>query len=292
MIALVAPRVWANITNAAKECRVPARVAVAYFGESGDRLLPLVPGSAIVVDASIPTVAAGATCPPALEQLRRKGTDIYSAQFLHAKVFVFDNLVFVGSANASRQSDRRLIEAVLRLEGETVTASAREFVESLCVTKLTRADLAELGAYYKRPRVPAPSMPPKQSKYSTLLMELTLEQGEGRETQVQPPKAVWQHYFGIHPGQATLPQLSLVNELAHPALPVVRRVVKHHHNYTIELTEAELPRPAILQMRRVGRNQYRYRIHRPQDNTFASIKALVDTLPNPLWDSGRRWVLI
>jgi hypothetical protein len=216
--------------------------------------------------------------------------DIYSAQDLHAKVYAFDDVAFIGSANASRRSEISLIEAVVKVDTKATVLSAHDFVESLCLTKLSGADLTELSRFYKPPRFAVANV--KQAKYSTLLMELTLEQGEGRATQVQPPKGVWEHYFGLKVGHDVLPKLSLINESAPSAIKVKRDVVKHHHNYTIELPGTELPRPAILQMRRVGHNKYSYRVHRSGDATFRSINALVQTLRNPLWQSGRRWILV
>jgi hypothetical protein len=292
MITLLTPRVWTDITQGAAMCQTPAYVAVAYFGSKGDTLLPLPTGSSIVVDASIPTIAMGSTCPAALDRLRKKGTSIYSAQYLHAKVYAFDSVAFVGSANASRRSEQTLIETILRVDDKATISSARDFVKSLCLTRLSSSDLRELSEYYRPPKFTKPIGTIKQAYYSTLLMELTREQGGNRARQVQPPKAVWQYYFGIMVGRQTLPELFLINEALDPPTEFSFRVVKHDHNYTIEIPGAEMPRPAILQMRRIGINRFSYRVHRPAHPTFLSIKRLVESLPNPLWESGRLWVLI
>jgi hypothetical protein len=290
MITLLTSRVWNDIKSAAAKCKKPAHVAVAYFGEKGDSFLPIPAGSSLVVDASISTVAAGSTSPAALARLQKQGINIYSTQYLHAKVYVFDNVAYIGSANVSLRSEKTLIEAVLRVEDSSTITSARKFVDSLCLTKLNDADLTELSKYYKRPKKPTTN--PEQRKFSTLLMELTKEQGGGRETQVQPPKAVWNNYFGIKVGVERLPVLTLINESAHPSLEVKRPVIEHDHNYTIELVGAELPRPAILRMRRMGHNRYSYRVHRPTDSTFTNLDTLLQTLHNPLRQSGRLWVMI
>lgn len=290
MDTLLTPRVWGDITTAAVECQQPARVAVAYFGEKGDSLLPLSPGSSIVVDASLPTVAVGSTCPAALERLRKRGTDIYSAQYLHAKVYAFNSVAFVGSANASTRSKETLIEAIQRTTRKSAIVAARKFVESICITRLSAKDLYELAKYYRPPKVIKPNA--KQAKFSTLLMELTYEQGAGRETQVQPPKSVWEHYFGVAVGKQTLPTLTLVNSTVTPNSVTIRRVVKHHHNYTLELVGTELPRPAILEMRRTGPNRYVYYVHRPGHGAYSARDKLLDTIDNPLWASGRRWGIV
>jgi hypothetical protein len=290
MSVLLTTEVWKEISTAATNSKQPAHVAVAYFGQKGPHLLPLSKGSSLVVDASILTVAQGSTCPAALEQLRQKGVDVYSTQYLHAKVFAFDNVGFVGSANASHNSATTLIEALLKVKTKEEISAIRKFVESLCVTQLSGGDLKELGAFYNKPKYPKPE--PKQGLFSTLLMELTYEQGVDRITQVQPPKDVWTNFFGISPASGKLPLISLVNEKVSPPVEIKRQVVKHHHTYTIEITDAVLPRPAILQMRRLGQNKYGYIVHRPSDPAFPTVRHLVDTLPNPLWQPGRRWVLI
>ena len=283
--------VWTEITRAANKSKRPAQVAVAYFGEKGPSLLPLPKGSSLVVDASIGTVTQGGTSPAPLERLRRhRGVDIYTAQYLHAKVFAFDDVAFVGSANASQHSAATLVEAILRVETNSEISLIRDFIGSLCITKLGGADLRELAEFYHRPKYPKTNL--TQRKFSTLLMELTHEQGGGRETQVQPPKGVWETFFGLYPPTAKLPTFTLINEKARPRVEVKRRVVKHHHTYTLEITDAALPRPAVLQMRRIAHNKYVYIVHRPTDPTFVTIDHLVRTLHNPFWQPGRRWVLV
>jgi phosphatidylserine/phosphatidylglycerophosphate/cardiolipin synthase-like enzyme len=125
---LVTTTVWDEITTAAKNTKQPSQVAVAYFGSKGPSLLPLLKGSALVVDASVPTVAQGATSPAALDQVRKGGVDIYTAQYLHAKVFAFDCVAFVGSANASQNSETKLIEAALKVTAKAEISAVRGFV--------------------------------------------------------------------------------------------------------------------------------------------------------------------
>lgn len=289
MSTLVTTNVWNEITAAAKSANKSSHVAVAYFGSKGPHLLPLLKGSVLVADVSIPTVAQGATSPAALDQLRKIGVDIYSVQYLHAKVFAFDTVAFVGSTNASQHSAATLVEAVLRVNTKNEIGAVRDFIESLCVTKLNASDLKDLATYYKPPKLGKPE-PKQQQTYSTLLMELTLEQGADRASQVQPPKSVWETFFGLNHPVTKLPTLTLINEKT--SASEVRPVVKHHHTYTIEISDADLPRPAILQMRRLGTNKYSYFVHRPGDPKFSDFGHLVKTLHNPFWDSGRRWILI
>ena len=124
--------IWSRLTKAAKACRGPAVVAVAYFSEEAAALLPIPKGSQLVVDASEATVKCGLTCPADLLRLHKKGVRIFSVQNLHAKVYVFGAQAFIGSANASNSSATRLKEAMLRTTERDAVKAARAFVRELC----------------------------------------------------------------------------------------------------------------------------------------------------------------
>jgi tetratricopeptide (TPR) repeat protein len=126
---------------------------------------------------------------------------------------------------------------------------------------------------------------------SDLIMQLTKEQGEGRETQVQPPLGVWYLYFGIQ--EQDLPRtLSLMNKLADT--PVEDRpVVLHHHNMTIEIVGATPPRPAIIRFRRTGGNAYDYWVyHEGVHEEYGHCKWVLENTPNPHRRHGRLWLIV
>lgn len=123
-----------------------------------------------------------------------------------------------------------------------------------------------------------------------LIMDLTLEQGGGRETQVQPPLNVWTHYFNLD--FDNLPELYLRNRGEAWAPPEGRPVVEHDHNWTIEIEGAELPRPAILHMRRTGPAHFDYWVYRPDEDEFHHCDWLLNTIANPMHTKGRRWVIL
>ena len=64
-----------------------------------------------------------------------------------------------------------------------------------------------------------------------LLMDLRLEQGPGRDTQVQPPAGAWYSYFGLDTEQ--LPTLRLVDRKQENAQPEDRPVVAGIHGQGI-----------------------------------------------------------
>jgi len=121
-------------------------------------------------------------------------------------------------------------------------------------------------------------------------MDLTKEQGSGRESQVQPPLEVWEQFFGVRVGANVRPTFRLQNMMV-ASDPEQRKVVKHHHNLTIEIGDAKPPRPAILRMRRTGHNAFSYWVYRRSSSAYRHcewiLKNLAENKPNE-----RRWIVI
>jgi hypothetical protein len=122
-----------------------------------------------------------------------------------------------------------------------------------------------------------------------LIMALTEEQGPGRETQVQPPKAVWEQFFGVRLNASMRPTYRLEN-IETPSAVEQRKVVKHHHNFTLEISGATPPRPAILRLKRLGPNSFGYWVYRPPSQEYLHCKWLLDNLGQS--DTDRGWVII
>jgi hypothetical protein len=124
---------------------------------------------------------------------------------------------------------------------------------------------------------------------SDLIMALTLEQGPGRETQVQPPLGVWVVYFAI---DLDNPPVLALTEQRPGAHTEHRQIVEHDHNWTVEIPAVGPGRPAVIRFRRTGHNQYSYWICREGDVEFDHCTWLLETFPNPHWVRGRRWLVI
>ena len=123
-----------------------------------------------------------------------------------------------------------------------------------------------------------------------LIMQLTLEQGPGRETQVQPPIGVWAHYFGID--LADPPRLRVTNRKLRRPRSEIRPIVEHDHNWTVEVTGAEVTRPAIIRFHRTGVNRYDYWAYVERDSEYEHCRWLLDTFRNPQRQRGRRWLIV
>jgi phospholipase D-like protein len=160
---LLTEGIWKALTSAAKRARRPAYVAVAYFGRNASKRLPLPPNSCLVVDASEHAVRCGQTCPAELKRLQQRGVVIYSAESLHAKVYVFDGIAFIGSANVSDRSAGTLTEAVVRTTSRRLISDARSFVRNLRRNELTPSAIDRLGQIYRPPRMQG-NMPPARGR--------------------------------------------------------------------------------------------------------------------------------
>ncbi len=120
---------WPTVTRLAKKA-TRACVAVAYLGKGASQILPLKRGDVLVVDMSRGTVEAGATDPREVRKYLRSGVEVYTCTNLHAKVFVFDDEVVVGSANASRSG---LVEAAVCCSNRRIADAARTFVQGVAL---------------------------------------------------------------------------------------------------------------------------------------------------------------
>jgi len=71
-----------------------------------------------------------------------------------------------------------------------------------------------------------------------------------------------------------------------------RPVVRHHHVWTIEIPEADVPRPAIIRFRKTGRRRYVYSVFTPADPEYSALDRLLRRSYNP-WQTKvqeRRWL--
>jgi hypothetical protein len=122
-----------------------------------------------------------------------------------------------------------------------------------------------------------------------LIMDLTNEQGAGPESQVQPPLEVWEQFFEFRQNASLRPTFRLKDSL-NDSPPEQRKVVKHHHNFTLEIGDARPPRPAILRMRRIGQNSFEYWVYRARSKEFRHCDWMLKNTGEQAAD--RRWLVI
>lgn len=109
-IELITDNLWTRLQYEADKAH-SRNFAVAYVTDA--LALNMKRGDTLVVDASDEAITSGSTTATAIEELFDKGVTIYSLPRLHAKIYVFDSCVIVGSANLSKSSQTRLHEAAI-----------------------------------------------------------------------------------------------------------------------------------------------------------------------------------
>ena len=129
-IEFVHSGLWQRLKSFAQKAK-RRYAAVAFLGAGAFEMLPLESGDLLVVDLSLPSVRSGQTNPYEVEKYIKNGVEVHSRAHLHAKVFVFDTRVVVGSANASHNSRDNLVETAIVTNNKEIVRAARGFVFSL-----------------------------------------------------------------------------------------------------------------------------------------------------------------
>ena len=144
-------KIWPRLTELAKKSKQSC-VAVAYLGNGAIKLLPLKAGGRLVVDLSENAVKSGQTSPHEILKFIARGVNVSTVGNLHAKIFVFSNHAFVGSANASSHSANALIEAMIETTDKSVVSACRQFVESMSGEIVTPEYAKWMAKLYRPPR--------------------------------------------------------------------------------------------------------------------------------------------
>ncbi len=146
---------WSELTDRVKGSR-KVKAAVAFLGKGGADLLPLKKGDTLVVNLGIQTVKQGATSPKDIQRLLKRGVRVFTRTTLHAKFFICDGTMLVGSANVSSNSQQLLDEAASLTTDKVAIRHASDFFDKLC-TEPVRPDYLKLCLQAYRPPVFSPA---------------------------------------------------------------------------------------------------------------------------------------
>lgn len=163
---------WSELSARVKESS-NVKAAVAYLGRGGADLLPLKKGDTLVVNLGIQTVKQGATSPKEVQRLIKRGVRVFTRSTLHAKFFICNSTLLVGSANVSRNSQQVLDEAASVTTEKVAIRRAADFFEKLC-TEPVRPDYLKLCLEAYRPPVFAPVGKADKSRRQKRLVEAKL----------------------------------------------------------------------------------------------------------------------
>lgn len=143
--------VWATLGELARRASAGKMVATGYLGDrAGDRLR-LGEGDVLLVAMSEGNAKNGSVSPKEVRRLQRLGTEVFVDERLHAKVYLFGEVVAVGSPNLSINS-QWLHETLLVSRDRQIVLGVRRWFEQHCVTPVTPEWLDHCLSIYKPPR--------------------------------------------------------------------------------------------------------------------------------------------
>jgi hypothetical protein len=149
---LVGDAVWDEIGRLARR-RAARLLVVAYVGGDAPELVPPRSDDYVLVDASEKAVRCGQTSPAALMAWADAGAVVESVEDLHAKVMIFGDVAVVGSANLSRNSRDRLIEAAVVATSSPLVRQARTAVADLLTSTRAQRVLLDSSALQDLQRI-------------------------------------------------------------------------------------------------------------------------------------------
>ena len=142
---------WDELRDKVKKAK-SVKAAVAYLGSGGADLLSLKKGDTLVVNMGMQTVKQGITSPKEVQRLMKRGVSVFSRTTLHAKFFICDKSLIVGSANISNNSQNVLDEAGSITNCPQAVRRADDFFDKLCTEPVRPEYLKKCLAAYKPPK--------------------------------------------------------------------------------------------------------------------------------------------
>ncbi len=127
MNELLSDGLWPRLRKLAKSAQ-RKHAAIAYVTD--DRFIKFGQGDVLVTDASDGAIKAGQTSAHVLKRALGRGASLFSITGLHAKVYVFDRIAVIGSANLSSSSEN-LTEAALVTDQPSSVSMSRSLIEDL-----------------------------------------------------------------------------------------------------------------------------------------------------------------
>jgi hypothetical protein len=127
MNELLVTGLWRRLRQLATSAK-KKHAAIAYVTD--DTKIAFGEGDVLIADASDEAIQSGQTSAVVLKAAWKRGARIFSIRRLHAKVYVFDKYAVIGSANLSKESEKRT-EAALLTDQPTVVSAARLLIDRL-----------------------------------------------------------------------------------------------------------------------------------------------------------------
>lgn len=217
---LISETLWDQVKSVQRS-GASTSAAIAYYSQD---LLLLEKGDTLVCDASFDSISSGKSSGKLLLKLHKKGVKIYSQPALHAKVACIGSSVLVGSANASLNSEKSLVEAAVLSQDSGLYAQVLSFVTQLAKPEalLTTAQLkvlAEIPVHAKGgPSTPRPPVKIEGTSVAWWLSTGPMSEKLKNELALQREK-------GLHVAKKLAPEVE-TSELDYISWPMRFRVAK------------------------------------------------------------------
>lgn len=163
---------WSELPVRVKAAK-RVRAAVAFLGSGGADILPFKKGDSLVVNLGMQTVSQGLTSPIEIQRLIRRGVHVFTRSTLHAKFFICDQVLIVGSANVSTNSQRVLDEAASITTDFSAIRRAEAFFDKLC-TEPVRSEYLNLCLKAYRPPIFNGKSTPRSGMHTRRVVEAKL----------------------------------------------------------------------------------------------------------------------
>lgn len=190
--------------------------------------------------------------PPILKSLNESWTDVHESGQKED-----------GWGNLLKPTDKVLSELQSSWSGDQITQDAPIEIETS-----EESDRIEIW--------------PFKNQGKEMAMDLTMEQGGDRISQVQPPLTVWRQFFDIDP-EETQPEYEIQDSRTGDRYQFA--VSGKDHNWTLEIPGARVSRPAIIVMRLVDSTTLIYSVYTPEDSEYDEIDGFLSEngkKPHPL----------
>jgi hypothetical protein len=167
MNELLSVELWPRIKKLASKAK-RKYAAIAYVTD--DTKIVFGSGDVLITDASDEAIKSGQTSAAVLKSAWKRKAHVVSITGLHAKVYIFDKFAVIGSANLSKESEKRT-EAALLTDQPTVVSAARllierlkkdgevvdeEFIERICKLPVSKRRHTASGQRKKTKAAPVP----------------------------------------------------------------------------------------------------------------------------------------
>lgn len=149
MTSFIYDDIWRKIKQLSTNSK-RTKIAVAYLGSGASKLISFKKGDTLILAMSLNNVKMGLINPFEVEEICNRGVQIFNVSNLHAKIYLFDKKILVGSPNISLNSSDNLIESAILTNDKNTITDAEAFFRKHSIEKV-ETDYIELCKKHYNP---------------------------------------------------------------------------------------------------------------------------------------------